>query len=133
MARAFAAEGARVFAPGRALVDALDEDTVTSHAAEVRTEAGSIDICFNAVGMRLSGIPETAERLGSHTARMWERAAERLGVPYEQLLEQVGAGTYSGRPLTVQQVADLAVFLASDRASCLTGTVVNVTGGSVVD
>ncbi|MFI6326127.1 SDR family NAD(P)-dependent oxidoreductase [Nonomuraea sp. NPDC050556] len=225
-ARAFAASGARVFAVEHTLVDALDEDAVTRHAAEVRERAGSIDICLNAVGlplgsqgvplvelaadaavgavsayirtnfvtakaaalhmretgggvilalsppmarnpvalsgpfgmagaaveglvrqlaaelgahgvravgMRLNGIPETASRLGSHTAQMWGRAAERLGVPYERLLEQVGAGTFSGRPLTVRQVADVAVFLASDRAGGVTGTVVNVTGGAGVD
>ncbi|TYB41851.1 SDR family NAD(P)-dependent oxidoreductase [Actinomadura chibensis] len=85
------------------------------------------------VGLRLNGIPETAERLGSHTRDVWERAAERLGVPFERLLEEVGAGGPLPGPLTVRQVADAAAFLASDRAAGLTGTVANLTAGAVVD
>jgi enoyl-[acyl-carrier-protein] reductase (NADH) len=32
---------------------------------------------------------------------------------------------------TLQEVADAAVFLASDRASAMTGTIVNLTRGSI--
>jgi NAD(P)-dependent dehydrogenase (short-subunit alcohol dehydrogenase family) len=73
VARAFAREGATVFLTGRgpraleslaeeirieggkaeaALVDALDEDSISNHLRHVVTTAGSIDISFNAVGMR---------------------------------------------------------------------------------
>jgi enoyl-[acyl-carrier-protein] reductase (NADH) len=46
------------------------------------------------------------------------------------LLESKNAVIYGaggGRP----QVADVAAFLASDRAAAVTGTIVNVTGGMV--
>lgn len=82
--------------------------------------------------LRLNGIPETG-RLGSHTGRMWKRAADRLGVPFERMLEEIGAGGPLPGPLTVEQVADVAVFLASGRAAGMTGTVANVTGGSTAD
>jgi 3-oxoacyl-[acyl-carrier protein] reductase len=85
------------------------------------------------VCLRLNGIPETATRLGSSTERMWRDAAARLGVSFEQLLEGVGQGSPLGRPLTVREVAEVAAFVASDAASALTATVVNVTGGAVVD
>jgi 3-oxoacyl-[acyl-carrier protein] reductase len=86
-----------------------------------------------AVCLRLNGIPETATRLGSSTATVWRAAAERLGVSFEELLEGVGQGSPLGRPLTVREVAEVAAFVASDQASALTATVVNVTGGAVID
>jgi 3-oxoacyl-[acyl-carrier protein] reductase len=85
------------------------------------------------VCLRLTGIPETATKLGSHTNQVWSRAAEHLGVSFDELLEGVGGGTATQRPLTVREVADVAAFVASDRATGLTGTVANVTAGAIVD
>ena len=42
-------------------------------------------------------------------------------------------GTALGRLPTLQEVANAAVFMASDRASAMTGTIVNLTCGSVMD
>jgi NAD(P)-dependent dehydrogenase (short-subunit alcohol dehydrogenase family) len=59
VSRAFAAEGATVFAAGRE-VDALDERAVDDHLDQVIAEAGRIDISFNAVGIpdtRILGVP----------------------------------------------------------------------------
>jgi NAD(P)-dependent dehydrogenase (short-subunit alcohol dehydrogenase family) len=81
------------------------------------------------VCLRLTGIPQTATDLGSHTKQVWDRAAEHLGVPFDELLEGVGGGTALQRPLTVRDAADVAAFLASDRATGMTGTVANVTAG----
>jgi NAD(P)-dependent dehydrogenase (short-subunit alcohol dehydrogenase family) len=84
------------------------------------------------VCLRPTGIPESTG-LGSHTGQVWSRAAERLGVPLDQLLDLVSAGSALRRALTVAEVAEVAAFLASDRASGMTGTVANVSGGAVVD
>jgi 3-oxoacyl-[acyl-carrier protein] reductase len=54
-------------------------------------------------------------------------------VSFDELLEGVGDGTAMQRPLTVREVAHVAVFVASDRATGMTGTVANVTAGAVVD
>jgi 3-oxoacyl-[acyl-carrier protein] reductase len=86
-----------------------------------------------AVCLRLNGVPETATRLGSSTEVTWRDAAERLGISFEELLAGVGQGSPLQRPLTAQEVADVAAFVASDRAGALTATVVNVTGGAIVD
>jgi NAD(P)-dependent dehydrogenase (short-subunit alcohol dehydrogenase family) len=86
-----------------------------------------------AVCLRLNGIPETATRLGSSTEVTWRDAAARLGVTFEELLDGVGQGSPLGRPLTVREVAEVAAFVASDAAGALTATVLNVTGGAVVD
>jgi len=42
-------------------------------------------------------------------------------------------GTVLGRMPTLRELGDTAAFLASDRASALTRTVVNVSAGSVLD
>jgi enoyl-[acyl-carrier-protein] reductase (NADH) len=41
--------------------------------------------------------------------------------------------THRKRLSTLAEVADTAVFLASDKASGITGTVANLTGGMIVD
>jgi enoyl-[acyl-carrier-protein] reductase (NADH) len=41
--------------------------------------------------------------------------------------------THLRRLSTLAELADAAVFMASDQASAITGTVVNLTGGAVVD
>jgi enoyl-[acyl-carrier-protein] reductase (NADH) len=41
--------------------------------------------------------------------------------------------TLPRRLTTLAEVADMAVFMASDRASAVTGTAVNLTCGAVVD
>lgn len=78
-ARVFAREGARLFLAGRSLprleeaaaqarihgadvsiavVDAMDQDAVDAHAAEVARVAGGIDIALNAVGFdHVQGLP----------------------------------------------------------------------------
>lgn len=38
-----------------------------------------------------------------------------------------------GARSTLAEVADMAAFLASDRASGMTGTIANLTGGMIVD
>lgn len=40
-------------------------------------------------------------------------------------------GTLLGRMPTLQEVADTAAYVASDRAGAITGTVVNLTCGSI--
>jgi 3-oxoacyl-[acyl-carrier protein] reductase len=46
------------------------------------------------------------------------------------LAERAGTATVLGR---LDEVASVAAFVASDRASAMTGAIVNVTCGSLVD
>ncbi|MET3493155.1 SDR family NAD(P)-dependent oxidoreductase [Variovorax boronicumulans] len=88
VARAFAAAGAKVFLAGRtrarlaavaqaiaagggsaevAVVDALDEEAMLRHAADVAGRAGGIDIAFNAVGvLHVQGVPLSALSLADY-------------------------------------------------------------------
>jgi enoyl-[acyl-carrier-protein] reductase (NADH) len=77
--------------------------------------------------------PEAAAKLGSHTRLVWGRAAKRLGMTLEQLLEMIDAGSLLKRPLGVGEHAHVAAFIASDRASGMTSTIANLTCGSTID
>jgi 3-oxoacyl-[acyl-carrier protein] reductase len=50
-----------------------------------------------------------------------------------KILAYMEDGTLLGRMPTLAEVANVATFVASDRASVMTGTVANMSCGSVVD
>jgi NAD(P)-dependent dehydrogenase (short-subunit alcohol dehydrogenase family) len=59
--------------------------------------------------------------------------ADALGIPKGQFTAAVSAMNHRKRPTTLAELAAVAVFLASDQASAMTGTVANLTGGLIVD
>jgi 3-oxoacyl-[acyl-carrier protein] reductase len=70
---------------------------------------------------------------GSYTRELFGPRAAAAGVSVEQWLVQWAEDvTLLGRLPTVAQVADAAVFLASDRAGAITGSVVDLTCGNAV-
>jgi NAD(P)-dependent dehydrogenase (short-subunit alcohol dehydrogenase family) len=89
-------------------------------------EFGSYGI--RAVCIRSSGLPET------HTIEVvFGLHAKAMGIPQDQFLKFVESMTHRKRSSTLAEVANAAVFVASDKASGMTGTVANLTGGMIVD
>jgi NAD(P)-dependent dehydrogenase (short-subunit alcohol dehydrogenase family) len=80
------------------------------------------------VGLRPNGIPET-----DSLREAFEPRAKALGVTWEQWQELLAARTHARRLSTLEELANVAVFVASDRASGMTGTTVNLTMGSLDD
>jgi NAD(P)-dependent dehydrogenase (short-subunit alcohol dehydrogenase family) len=81
-----------------------------------------------AVCLRSTGLPET------HTIEVvFGLHAKAMGISREQFLAFVEGMTHRKRSSTLAEVANAAVFLASDMASGMTGTVANLTGGMIVD
>jgi NAD(P)-dependent dehydrogenase (short-subunit alcohol dehydrogenase family) len=78
------------------------------------------------VGLCPHGLPETDSLREVF-------AAKPRGFTYEQFEAQLAASTHPRRVQRVAEVANMAVFLASDRASAITGTTVNLTMGSAAD
>ena len=80
------------------------------------------------VGLRPQGMPET------RTIRdAFEPRAKATGMTWEQWQEFPAGRTHSRRLMTLEEMANAAVFMASDRASGMTGTTVNLTMGSLDD
>jgi len=80
------------------------------------------------VGLRPQAMPET------RTIRDgFEPRAQATGLTWEQWLEFLSARTHPRRLMTLAEMANMAAFLASDKASGMTGTTVNLTMGSLDD
>jgi 3-oxoacyl-[acyl-carrier protein] reductase len=61
-------------------------------------------------------------------------SAARAGISIEGMLaERARTATLLKRLPTLAEVAEFAVFVASDRASAMTGAIANLTCGSLVD
>jgi NAD(P)-dependent dehydrogenase (short-subunit alcohol dehydrogenase family) len=58
----------------------------------------------------------------------WVQRAAQLGVPLDAFLANMGKQVPLGRVGTAQEFANVACFLASDAASYVTGTAINVDG-----
>jgi NAD(P)-dependent dehydrogenase (short-subunit alcohol dehydrogenase family) len=78
------------------------------------------------VGLRPNGLPETGS-----LKEAFEPRAEALGVTWEQWQESLAGRTHPRRLSTLGELANAAVFMASDRASGMTGTIVNLSMGSL--
>ena len=84
------------------------------------------------VCLRPTAIADAASN-GSYTGEVFAPLAAAAGVGVEQMLAQWGEDqTLLGRLPTLEQVADAAVFLASDRAGAITGAVADLTCGNAV-
>jgi NAD(P)-dependent dehydrogenase (short-subunit alcohol dehydrogenase family) len=80
------------------------------------------------VGMRPQAIPETGT-----LKEAFELRARVSGVTWDQFQESLASKTHARRLMTLAEMANMAVFLASDQASGMTGTTVNLTMGSLDD
>ncbi|HZM46582.1 MAG TPA: SDR family oxidoreductase [Burkholderiales bacterium] len=58
---------------------------------------------------------------------------ELFGEPLDEAMAGMAKGTLLKRLPTLSEVAETAAFLASSRAGAMTGTVVNLSGGALVD
>jgi NAD(P)-dependent dehydrogenase (short-subunit alcohol dehydrogenase family) len=78
------------------------------------------------VSLRPHGLPET------HTMRDVHEL-KTPGITYEQFQGYLASTTHPRRVMTLAEVANVAVFMASDKASGMTGTTVNLTMGALDD
>jgi 3-oxoacyl-[acyl-carrier protein] reductase len=75
------------------------------------------------------GILVNAMLVGFIESDQWVRRAKAAGMPLQDVLADMGKDIPLGRVGTAQEFANMACFLASDLASYITGTAINVDGG----
>ena len=80
------------------------------------------------VGLRPQAMPESAT-----IKEAFEPRAKASGMTWEQWQELLASRTHPRRLMTLEEMANMAVFMASDKASGMTGTTVNLTMGSLDD
>lgn len=105
--------------------------TAAMAAKEALTRSLSAELAphgLRVVGLRPQAMPETRTIREAYEPR---RAAS--GMTWEEWHELLASRTHPRRLMTLDETADVAAFLASDRASGLTGTTVNLTMGSLDD
>jgi NAD(P)-dependent dehydrogenase (short-subunit alcohol dehydrogenase family) len=104
------------YAPAQAAKDALTR----SLSAELAPHG------IRVLSLRPHGIPETAS--------MREVAEiKAAGITYDQFQTALANTTHPRRVLTLTEVANAATFAASDQATGLTGTAINLTMGALDD
>jgi NAD(P)-dependent dehydrogenase (short-subunit alcohol dehydrogenase family) len=106
------------YGPAQALKEALTRDL----SAELAPHG------IRVIGLRPQGMPST------RTIReAYEPRAMASGMTWEQWQGMLASRTHPRRLMTVEEMAEVAVFMASDKASGMTGTTLNMTMGTVDD
>ncbi len=104
------------YGPAQAAKEALTRDL----SAELAPNG------IRVVSLRPHGIPETPTMKDVFKLKT-------SGITYEQFKEFLAGTTHPRRVMKLAEVANVAVFMASDKASGMTGTTVNLTMGSLDD
>jgi len=106
------------FGPAMAAKEALTRDL----SAELAPRG------IRVLGLRPQAMPETPT-----IRRAFEPRAKASGMTWRQWQEFLATRTHPRRLMTLAEMAEVAAFLASDKASGMTGTTVNLTMGSLDD
>jgi NAD(P)-dependent dehydrogenase (short-subunit alcohol dehydrogenase family) len=104
--------------PAMAAVEALTREL----SAELAPQG------IRVVGLRPQAMPET-----DRIRESFELYAKASGMTWEQFHELSAGRTHTRRLSTLAETANMAVLMASDQASGMTGTVVNLSMGSLDD
>jgi NAD(P)-dependent dehydrogenase (short-subunit alcohol dehydrogenase family) len=104
------------YGPAQAAKEALTRDL----SAELAPQG------IRVVGLRPHGMPETSTMRQAFDAKA-------SGMTWEKFQEYLASTTHPRRVMTLEEVANMAVFMASDKPSGMTGTTVNLTMGSLDD
>jgi NAD(P)-dependent dehydrogenase (short-subunit alcohol dehydrogenase family) len=106
------------YGPAQAAKEALTRDL----SAELASHG------IRVIGLRPQAMPETGT-----IKRAFEPRAKASGMTWEQWQQMLASRTHGRRLMTIEEMSNVAVFMASDKASGMTGTTVNLTMGSLDD
>jgi len=80
------------------------------------------------VGLRPHGMPESGT-----IKEVFDLHAKAWGISWDQFHDVIASRTHGRRLSTLQEMANVAAFMASDAASGMTGTIVNLSLGGLDD
>jgi NAD(P)-dependent dehydrogenase (short-subunit alcohol dehydrogenase family) len=106
------------YGPAMAAMDALTREL----SAELAPQG------IRVVGLRPQAMPETLT-----IKEAFEPRAKASGMTWEQWQEFLASKNHARRLMTPAEMANVVAFMASDRASGMTGTIVNLTMGGLDD
>jgi len=84
-------------------------------------------------GIRVVGLRPYAMLETRTIKNAYEPRAKSTGMTWEQWQQSLASRTHAKRTMTLEEMANMAAFVASDKASGLTGTTINMTMGRVED
>jgi len=111
------------YGPAHAAKEALTRDL----SAELAPQG------IRVIGLRPHGLPETSTMREVFDAKVSNTSSVQTGMTFEQFQNYLANWSHPRRAMTLKEVANMAVFMASDKASGMTGTTVNLTMGAVAD
>jgi NAD(P)-dependent dehydrogenase (short-subunit alcohol dehydrogenase family) len=117
--------------PSRVAIPLVGGLAVAMAAEEALIRDLSVELApqgVRVVGIRTQGMPETGtieEVFGLH--------AKAYGITSEQFQNLIAERTHSRRLPTLQELAEVAAFVASDKASAMEGTMINLSLGAIPD
>jgi NAD(P)-dependent dehydrogenase (short-subunit alcohol dehydrogenase family) len=100
-------------------------------AKDALTRALSAELApqgIRVVGLRPQAMPESDTLKEAFQVRR-----KGSDLTWEQFQELLASKTHTRRLMTLDEMANVAVFMASDKATGMTGTIVNLTMGSLDD
>jgi NAD(P)-dependent dehydrogenase (short-subunit alcohol dehydrogenase family) len=106
------------YGPAQATMEALTRNL----SAELAPQG------IRVVGLRPQAMPES-----STIKEAFEPRAKASGMTWEKWQQMLASRTHPRRLMTLEEMANVAAFMASDKASGMTGTTVNLTMGSLDD
>ena len=107
---------------GYGLAQAAKEALTRDLSAELAPQG------IRVVGLRPQGMPETGT-----LKEAFEPRAKATGLTWDEWQQMLASRTHGRRLMTLAELANVAAFMASDQASGMTGTTVNLTMGSLDD
>src|SRR5581483_10833180 len=84
-------------------------------------------------GIRVVGLRTNAIMATDTLREVFDIKAKPKGVTWEQFMQYIVGTTHTQRALVLEEIASMAVFMASDKASGMTGANVNLTLGALDD
>ena len=106
------------YGPAHAAKDALTRDLSIEFAPKG----------IRVVGLRPHGMPET-----STMKKLLDAKVSKMGLTWEQFENYIVNWSHPHRAMTLKEVGAMAVLMACDQASGVTGTTINLTMGAIND